>query len=295
MQEYFELNKELIRIFLKLGENEFYHYYDRLGFERLYRVTNELFEKLMSIDNSTLTKLKICFNYLDDKFLPNTTEPHNNSAWNTILFSNNPLYLYSLSYDYIQFLVTIIDPETDEESEEILNEFFDSEYNSPEKLSDISYFLTIFLLELEKYLKDNPNTKAHEALLIKKYLLISTPELNHIEKYFLVNHSFDNYPEPPIPEDLNPESFEQLKNKVIECTTYLVANNQELTEPHILGKVISAALFIKTYLEVSINPDSINDILDLIENSLFYKQLGYETITSLVDKIIFNDSPNLQR
>lgn len=307
VQEYFELNKTIIKLYLKLGENELHNYYDELLFKKLTNCINQLKEKLNEAPSNALTKLKVCLTFFNTELISNNNTNQINSVWNIILFSNNVKKLYSLSYDRLEYLVTMIDPETDEESEEILDNFFQDnneetieEYEqnkeiAANELDEIPYFLTIFLIELNNYLKNNPDSIAKEALLIKKYLLISTPELNHVEKYLLENHSLDNYPAPAIPEDLDSNYFEGLKNKVINCTTYLVANNQELTKPHILGKVITSALFIKTFLELSINSNSIQDIIDLIINSVYYKQPGYEIVTNLVDELIFNDNPNLQR
>ena len=115
-----------------------------------------------------------------------------------------------------------------------------------------------------------------------------------IERYYLENYTIDGY-EPPIPEDLDANSFEHLKKKVIECTTTLVKNNNELTKPHILANVITSALFIKVFLDIGLNPDSHNDIIDLITSSAYYKQPGYEVITTIIDEIILSDNESLTR
>lgn len=293
MQEYFDLNKKIIKAYLRLGENEKNGIFDELDVNHLRLLLGTLHEILNEIDNSALTKLKMCYRYFNDNLLPNTNEKHINSAWNTILFSLNPKMLFTLSYNRLEFLSETMSKETDEEDKEILDDMFNT-LKEGEKLSKISYFLTILLIELNNYLKKNPNSIAKEALLIKKYLLISIPELLHIEKYFLDNSTIDNYPEPEIPDDLCLSSFENLKNKVLECVTNLVQTNKALEKPHILGIVIVSALFIKVFIENSINPDSISDVIDLIENSVFYKQKEYEDVTLLVDDIIFN-SPDLKR
>ena len=293
MEEYFDLNKKIIKAYLRLGENEYKGIFDELDINHLRLLLNALNEILNESDNSTLIKLKMCYSYFNDNLLPKTTEKHINSAWNIILFSLSPKELYALTYDRLKFLVEMIDKETDEESREILNDMFNT-LREAEKLSEISYFLTLLLIELNNYLKKNPNSIAKEALLIKKYLLISIPELLHIEKYFLDNRTIDNYPKPEIPKDLNIISFENLKTKVLECINNLTKTNKELEKPHILGIAIISAIFIKVFIENSINHYSITDIIDLIENSVFYKQNGYEDVTLLVDDIIFN-SPDLKR
>lgn len=291
-EDFFKLNCEIIKAYLKLGENEFHSYFDGLAIERLKNIIEELYEKLNEADNSTLIKIKMCYNTFNDALLPNTDEKHINSAWHTILFSYSAKQLYSLSYDRLEYLVEMID----EEGEEVLNSLFNEDPNEENiKLDDTSYFLTIFLIELNNYIKSHPKSITKEALITKKYLLISIPELIHIERYYLKNDTIDNYPEPPIPEDLNIESFENLKNKVIECTAYLARKDNEITKPHILAETITSALFIKVFIDVSINPHSINDIIDLIENSIFYKQLGFEAVTNIVDEIIFNNGPTIER
>ena len=293
MEKYFDLNKKIIKTYLRLGENEKNGIYDELDVNHLRLLLETLNEILNESDNSTLTKLKMCYNYYNDSLLPNTIDENINPTWNTILFSLNPQELYTLSYNRLEFLAKMIDKKTDEEDEEILDDMFNT-LKEGEKLSEISYFLTMLLIELNNYLKKNPNSIAKEALLIKKYLLISIPELLHIEKYFLDNSTIDNYPEPEIPEDLDINSFENLKNKVLECVNNLNQTNKALEKPHILGITIVSALFIKVFIENSINPDSITDIIDLIENSVFYKQKEYEEVTLLIDDIIFN-SPEPKR
>lgn len=294
-KEFFDLNRNIISAYLKLGENEYHSHFDESAIIKLKELIQELNEKLNDADNSTLTKLKICYNYFNDILLPNTDESHINSAWNTILFSNSSKRLYSLSYDRIEFLVEMIDKNTeDEEDEETLNSFYNEEHaEENERLSPTSYFLTIVLIELNNYLQNNQDS-AKEALLIKKYLLISTPELQHIERYFFENYTIDNY-EPSIPDDLDINSFEHLKKKVIECTTNLVKKNNELTIPHILANVITSALFIKVFLNIGLNPDSYDNIIDLITSKTFYKQPGYEVITQIIDEIIFNENEILTR
>ena len=293
MEEYFDLNKKIIKAYLRLGENEKNGICNELDINHLRLLLETLNEILNESDNSTLTKLKMCYNYYNDSLLPDTIDENINSTWNTILFSLSPKELYTLSYNCLEFLAKMIDKKTDEEDEELLDDMFNT-LKEDEKLSEISYFLTMLLIELNNYLKKNPNSIAKEALLIKKYLLISIPELLHVEKNFLDNSTIDNYPEPKIPEDLSINSFENLKNKVLECVTNLVQTNKALEQPHILGIAIVSTFFIKVFIENSINPNSIADIIDLIENSVFYKQKGYEEVTLLVDDIIFN-SPDLKR
>lgn len=295
LEEYFNLNGEIIRAYLKLAENEYYSYYDKLAIEHLKDLIDSFNEKLNEADNSTLIKLKICYHHLNNSLLPNTEEKHINSVWNTILFSYNPKRLYSIAYNRLEFLVEMIDQKGDDEEEEILNSMFNEPESENEKLNDMSYFLTIVLIEINNYLSTHPNNTAKVALLIKKYLLLNAPELSHMEKYYLENLTINNYPEPPIPEDLDGNSFENLKNKVIECTTYLAIKNDDLTQPHLLAKAITSAIFIKVFLSVSINPDSIRDIIDLITYSIFYKKPNFEAVTAIVDEIIFGEPKSLTR
>lgn len=294
MEEFFKLNCEIIKAYLKLGENEYHSYFDELATTHLKDLIDTLIGKLNEADSSTLMKLKICYAHLNNSLLPNTDEKHINSTWNSILFSYSPKRLYSISYGRLEFLVEMINQLDDDDIEEFLTNIYSEENNEEnEKLDNMSYFLTIVLLELTIYLSNHPDSIAKEALLIKKYLLLNTPELSHIEKYYLRNHTLKDYPEPPIPEDLDENSFENLKNKVIECTTYLAIQNSELKKPHLLAKAITSAIFIKVFLDVSINPDSIRDIIDLITNSIFYKKTNFESVTAIVDEIIFGESKSL--
>ena len=146
MEKYFDLNKKIIKTYLRLGENEKNGIYDELDVNHLRLLLETLNEILNESDNSTLTKLKMCYNYYNDSLLPNTIDENINPTWNTILFSLNPQELYTLSYNRLEFLAKMIDKKTDEEDEEILDDMFNT-LKEGEKLSEISYFLTMLLIE----------------------------------------------------------------------------------------------------------------------------------------------------
>lgn len=305
-KDYFDLNREIIQMYLALGKNESQNYFDSAIITRLKRVINDLNELLNNADYATITKLKILTRYYGECALTGDDEPYCNATWYIILFLSNPNKLYTLSYERIEFIVERIDPETPEEDEGLLDSFFQKlndeteevyERNkelSENELDEIPYFITIFLISLIEYLKINPDTIAKEGLLIKKYLLLGCPELSHLEKYFLEHNSLDDYPIPPF-IDQDEETFECLKETVISCIENLFPENSKLNKPHILSKVITCALFIKTFLSTSINENSKKEIINLIANSPYYKKPSYIEASKIIDTIIFEWNPNLSR
>lgn len=296
-KEYVYLNSLIIQRYLKLGEKEFHNLpLSKEDFENLTLAIKKLYDLFNDIDNSDLTKLKICINCFNEQFLSSKNERFINSPWNTILFSYNPQRFQSLRYDLVEYLTSIIDEIEDDENKELLDSLM-SDIEAEEILDELSLFLTYFFIYLNNYLKIHPATPAREALIIKKYLLLSTPELKALEKYFLKNHTLDSYVLPESNNDsLTETTFEELKEKVISCTINLnIDDTQAINYPHLYAKLVTCALFIKTFLTLSINENSKSDIIDLITNSIFYKQSNYKIATSIVDNIIFSDNLNLTK
>lgn len=82
----------------------------------------------------------------------------------------------------------------------------------------------------------------------------------------------------------------------MECTINLnITDKDALKYPHLYAKIITCVLFIKTYLTLSINENSKKDIIDLLTNSISYKNPDYKISTSIIDSIIFSDGFNLKK
>ena len=296
-KKYLFLNSLILQRYLKIGEKEFHHTpISKEDFEALEDTLIKFYALFNDIENSDLIKLRICFNTFNAEFLSHKNEVFINSPWNTILFSYNPTRYQSLRYDKTEHLTNIIEERLEDEQEELLDSFL-ADIDPNEKLEDLSLFLTYFFHYLTKYLKNNPDCIAREALIIKKYLLLSTPELNHLERYFIKNHTLEGFELPTISDyDITDTSFEELKDKVMECTINLnITDKDALKYHHLYAKIITCVLFIKTYLTLSINENSKKDIIDLLTNSISYKNPDYKMSSSIIDSIIFSDGFNLKK
>lgn len=296
--EYIALNSSILRKYLRLGEKELQNTPSTdEDITSLNNSINDLKEIIKNADEVTLTKLRICFNCFNEQFLSSKNERFINSPWNTILFSYNYKRFCSLRYDRAEYLISMLDEESDENVAYEDSEEPETNANPLASLDELPLFLTCFLIYLNNYLKTHPTSPAREALIIKKYLLLSTPELVNIENYFLEHHTIDDLTMPPVNEDNFTETtFEELKEKVISCTINLnIDDTQAINHPHLYATLVTCALFIKTYITLSINENSKSDIIDLITNSIFYKQANYKIATSIVDNIIFSDNLNLTK
>lgn len=301
-KEFLILNYLVLKKYLKLGENELHNIPSTpKDFKTLKEIIEELKELINNASNSTLTKLSICFNCFDRHFLSNTNEPFINSLWYIILFSYNHLKFCPLRYDRCDYYISTVqdDEESDNDEEENTNDdnLPNNESTKTYNLDEISTFLTYFLINLNTFLKENPNLLCKEALLVKKYLLISIPELSHIEEYFLEHYTLDNYTPPVITKDTFTEDFFQNLLKIInKCTRGLnIPDIKALSNPHLYASLITYAIFIKTYLTLSLNPNIKEEITILVANSICYKNPKYKIATSIIDDIIFSDNLNLTK
>lgn len=295
VKEYFDLNRTIIGLLLQIGNDELNHKpIDNKLFDLESRISL-LKDNIVVEDPSSWTKLKVAVTYFNESMIPKEDEEHHSSTWYAILFSSDSKFIFTLSYYWIEYLIHYPEDEAHFIYEMNGDDGYFTEYDgADDELDEIPYFITIFLISLIEYLKINPNTIAKESLLIKKYLLLGTPELSHVKDYLLEYNSLDDY---PIPEfiDQDEETFECLKETVISCVENSFPENSKLNKPHILSRVITCALFIKTFLSTSINENSKKEIINLIANSPYYKNPSYIEASKIIDTIIFEWNPNLSR
>lgn len=295
--EFLTLNSLILKKYLKLGENELHNIPNTPeDFKTLKSIIEELKELINDASNSTLAKLNVCFNWFDRHFISDPSEPFINSPWYIILFSYNHLKFCLLRYDRSDYYISTVQDDEESSNDEAENTNDVNLATEIPNLDEISTFLSYFLVHLNTFLKENPNILYKEALLVKKYLLISIPELSHIEEHFLEHYTIDDYTPPVITEDTFTEDFFQnLLKTIYKCTTGLnIPDIKASTRPHLYASLITYAIFIKTYLNLSLNHNIKEEIIQLVANSTCYKNPQYKIATSIIDSIIFSDNLNLK-
>jgi len=240
-------------------------------------------------------KLKMCCAHFNSLYLLDEDDDFINSNWNIILFSKRQIN--ALSYAEIENRCFNGSYETKEEDNDENHEFEIDEIIENNTFEEIPYFLTNYLIHLNNFIINNKNilnNKIIEELLLNKYLLISLPELKNIEDYFLDNLTIDNLEKPPINNEwLTDTSFLLLLPKVMECSLSLDYSDEDIKNyPHLHSKIITNCLFIRTFINLSINENNKKDIISQITSNKFYKNPNYKITSNLIDEIIFNNNLN---
>ncbi|MBE6154303.1 MAG: hypothetical protein E7163_01840 [Firmicutes bacterium] len=193
-----------------------------------------------------------------------------------------------------------------EENEEIINDYLSNEYEANEEeysginnyFEEIPFFLTYYLICLNKFIiKNKYNLKIDiiENLIVKKYLLLYLPELSNIEEHLLEKYTINDLELPTInTEWLTESSFQTLLSKTQECALLFDYSDEDFNNyPHLYSKIITNCIFIKCFLELSINENNNKTVIETITNARYYKHKDYKITTNIIDEIIFNN--NFQR
>ena len=201
---YLDANKRLLSVLTAIASNESNNYDSSDLIENLERIRDYLIDLFNNIDNATLTKINIITHLYDLEHMPevNDTEDY---PWMIIIFSNSSEKWQTITYSTIASYANEIFESQSSKNEMILNDFFEDYEPSEEPkitLNIIEVFLTIFIIYLNKFLKITGNIPGKDTIIIKKYLLLSLPELGESLEYFLNNKTLDNMPLPILPEQI---------------------------------------------------------------------------------------------
>lgn len=295
---YLDANKRLLSVLTAIASNESNNYDSSDLIENLERIRDYLIDLFNNIDNATLTKINIITHLYDLEHMPevNDTEDY---PWMIIIFSNSSEKWQTITYSTIASYANEIFESQSSKNEMILNDFFEDYEPSEEPkitLNIIEVFLTIFIIYLNKFLKITGNIPGKDTIIIKKYLLLSLPELGESLEYFLNNKTLDNMPLPILPEQIEEDYENELYQTFKKIIPEIHISNQRLDKnPKIYSDIITKAIFIKTFLKIARNNHLKDQLNNKIANPNYYKNPGYEISTDIIDSIIFNDNLDLIR
>ncbi len=302
MQTYFLLNKEIIDTYSNIAELESLGIKNNLIIYYLKKLVTQLISKLTKLDETDLLKIKICCADLNT-CLSSDCDIFENSAWFLTLFSNDSSSKSKINYAKLEYLTSelsfLLDDFDDEENidsnnlKEALAQSIDTEDQS-----ELSIFLSYFFIELTNYLENNdldPSIK--KELIMKKYLLLSTPELHKIEEYYLKTSNLVTNLPPIEPEYYAKSTFDIFLATIHDCIYYLDYSNIEIqNNPEIYSNIIINALFIKNFFNLSLNEKAKNEFTNLIVTQPFYNlKKDYSIAINIIDEIIFHNAPHLGR
>ncbi len=277
-KEYFDLNSKIMQIYLNIAK------YETMGisFTPLIKclenyITN-LKNKIYELDEQELLNISICIsdfnsNLIEDGLFTTT-------GWHIALFSNNPSNIQKLRYERLSFLI--------EEARFANTEIEALDYEIPT-------FLTYFLILLNNFMQNNISVSLKNELIIKKYLLLSTPELHNIENYYLKNNTINDLDYFTLPKNYPETAFNILNDTVKRCILSLDISDKDLiNNPYNLTNLIVNLLFIKTFLELSQNNTLKIENINLIKDSKIYASpKQFSIVIDYINSIIFTKQSKL--
>ncbi len=293
-------SEELLNSYRQIAKNELSGLPQNKEITKIKAITDFFDNSLASTDEETYIKLKIFIDYLNFQLKSNSDEPFKDTSWNIILFEAAYREKQQLQYAKLEVICSIIGSILEEQSEALIDEYFDFDtdsevidgdiYNEANPtLGEIPLFLTFFIIYLNRYIKTTNIRAIKDILTTKKYLLLSTTELGHVEEYFLDHQSLDDLELPDIAINYK-DAFQLLKPKVFICLNSLCYSDKELeNNPSLLTKNIINIIFIKCFLTLSLDESAIKTI-NLLLQVRFYTNSNYQITANLIKDIISNDS-----
>lgn len=242
-----------------------------------------------------ISMLKVVIAYLNEKYLLDDEQDFVNSDWYIVLFGKNKMQKNILLYNRIMKSINEeeedynkynIGKEDEENYEEEINVFeFPSEVTYLD--NEIDFFISYYIIMLNYYLKNVTNPTIKENLNIKKYMLIaSVPD---IENYFLETGSLEDFTFKNFDKKLlTDSSFSSLYLIVIESIEIFNHADWELNNA-LQEEMIIKAIFIRSFLDLSINEKELENVKNKLVTGRFYKNINYSFATSLIDDIIFKE------
>ena len=283
----FQLSALIIDQYLKIAKDE------SLGININKRISAisimlEQFHLLSSeLDINDIYKLKVLLAYFNEIYLKEEDYDFANIYWNIILFSKDQNQFQSLYYHRVHLRanenIDIVDEEEEEEEEAEETEVEDEKTYLDD---EIWFFIHYFTILLNRYLNHMDKCNAKDILTVKKYLLIAADP--NLEEEFLNHYSIDSIILPTLKEEwiydsifisLYPMAFEKVENIFIpDC--YM---NDEVQ-----ADMIISSLFIRTFLDLTVDEKAKKDIRDRMIHSKAYHHPQYTIAASFIDQIIFN-------
>ena len=204
-----------------------------------------------------------------------------NANWYVAMFGNNFTSLY---YDRVFRSLNEEVWESDYQDEE--DELDDLlEIEETEYLDEQNYFVSVYTFRLEEFLPMVSNKKARDMLNVRKHLLMAINE--DIENDYVKMGKLDITKIPPIDDHmLSINSFSCFYPIVLERISDLNCLDRNITEAKYASMIMSA-IFIRTFLDLSIDQVKRQEIERQITNKGFYKQNSYSIASFLIDNIIF--------
>lgn len=275
----FQINSNIIFYHLVLANKESNNTCQLKDAKLLKFFTELLDYHLLLLDEEDYIKVNSILTYYNQKYLSDNM--FHNANWHVAMFGNNVAPLY---YDRVFRSLNeeiVLENYQDEENElDNLIEFDDTEY-----LDEQNYFISIYTFRLAEFLPAVTDKRVRELLNVRKHLLMTIN--SDMENDYAETGTIDISKMPKTDESLfTNDSFSSFYSIVLERIQDLNCLDRNITSEKYASMIMSA-IFIRTFLDLSIDKEKEQEIARQITSRDFYKQTSYSTASFLIDNIIF--------
>lgn len=275
----FQINSNIIFYHLVLANKESNNTCQLKDAKLLKFFTELLDYHLLLLDEEDYIKVNSILTYYNQKYLSDNM--FHNANWHVAMFGNNvaPLY-YDRVFRSLNEEIVLEDYQDEENELDNLIEFDDTEY-----LDEQNYFISIYTFRLEEFLPAVTDKRVRELLNVRKHLLMTIN--SDMENDYAETGTIDISKMPKTDESLfTNDSFSSFYSIVLERIQDLNCLDRNITSEKYASMIMSA-IFIRTFLDLSIDKEKEQEIARQITSRDFYKQTSYSTASFLIDNIIF--------
>lgn len=275
----FQINSNIIFYHLVLANKESNNTCQLKDAKLLKFFTELLDYHLLLLDEEDYIKVNSILTYYNQKYLSDNM--FHNANWHVAMFGNNiaPLY-YDRVFRSLNEEIVLEDYQDEENELDNLIEFDDTEY-----LDEQNYFISVYTFRLEEFLPAVTDKRVRELLNVRKHLLMTIN--SDMENDYAETGTIDISKMPKTDESLfTNDSFSSFYSIVLERIQDLNCLDRNITSEKYASMIMSA-IFIRTFLDLSIDKEKEQEIARQITSRDFYKQTSYSTASFLIDNIIF--------
>lgn len=275
----FQINSNIIFYHLVLANKESNNTCQLKDAKLLKFFTELLDYHLLLLDEEDYIKVNSILTYYNQKYLSDNM--FHNANWHVAMFGNNvaPLY-YDRVFRSLNEEIVLEDYQDEENELDNLIEFDDTEY-----LDEQNYFISIYTFRLAEFLPAVTDKRVRELLNVRKHLLMTIN--SDMENDYAETGTIDISKIPKTDESLfTNDSFSSFYSIVLERIQDLNCLDRNITSEKYASMIMSA-IFIRTFLDLSIDKEKEQEIARQITSRDFYKQTSYSTASFLIDNIIF--------
>ena len=275
----FQINSNIIFYHLVLANKESNNTCQLKDAKLLKFFTELLDYHLLLLDEEDYIKVNSILTYYNQKYLSDNM--FHNANWHVAMFGNNvaPLY-YDRVFRSLNEEIVLEDYQDEENELDNLIEFDDTEY-----LDEQNYFISIYTFRLAEFLPAVTDKRVRELLNVRKHLLMTIN--SDMENDYAETGTIDISKMPKTDESLfTNDSFSSFYSIVLERIQDLNCLDRNITSEKYASMIMSA-IFIRTFLDLSIDKEKEQEIARQITSRDFYKQTSYSTASFLIDNIIF--------